>query len=375
MHNKTSPADCQQPERQTKRTAGKKRKAFPSKAKERTLLSRMFGRLKQKAACMNQETDSVNPCGYCGATQSSMLYPTCSISQDEFYLNRCLKCSAVFLSPRPTQEQLEQAYDDSYYGRGEMKFTGPIEKVLDYFRSSRARRVNKYISPPAKILDIGCGNGRFLGYLIERGFAGYGVELPGKAADRAAQIPNLRLKVGRLEEGDFNENFFDGVCMWHVFEHLTAPKQTLQIIRRILKPNGRLLMSLPNIDSLQSRIFRGRWLHLDPPKHLFFLGPKQFICQIKQLGFRLSKLSYFSLEQNPFGIQQSILNCLLRKREILFEALKGNAVYVSEYSRLSITLQKIFYVSTFLAFAALAALEAALRKGGTMELIFTKHGD
>ena len=279
----------------------------------------------------------------------------------------------VFLCPTPTPEQLDSAYDDSYYGQGKEKFTSSVEKVLEHFRRARAARVCRFIQPSARILDIGCGNGRFLSYLIEQGFEAYGTELPGKAAERASQIPNLKLKTGRLASVDFEENFFDCISMWHVFEHLTEPKEALQIIRKILKPDGYLMMSLPNIDSIQSRLFRGKWLHLDPPKHLFFLGATDLISQMKGLGFSLIKQKYFSLEQNPFGIQQSIPNCILKKREVLFEALKGNVTYIKEYSRFSIILQKIFYIVTFPVFAFLAALEAALKKGGTMEFIFRKE--
>lgn len=325
-----------------------------------------------KVTSVNKSVDNQNPCSYCQARQSLRLYPTCSISGDNFYFNRCLKCHAVFLCPTPTQKQLDQAYDDSYYGRGQAKFTGYVEKILEHFRRARAARACKYIRPPAKILDIGCGNGRFLGYLINLGFEGYGIELPGKAAQRAQQISQLKLKVGRLASEDFGENFFDCICMWHVFEHLTKPKETLQTIRKILRPDGYLMMSLPNISSIQSRLFRGKWLHLDPPKHLFFLSAHDLILEMRGLGFKLVKQKYFSLEQNPFGIQQSILNCILSKREVLFEALKGNDTYIKEYSRLSIMLQKIFYLATFPAFALLAALEAVLKKGGTMELVFQK---
>lgn len=316
--------------------------------------------------------DNTNQCAYCGTRQSLGLYPTCSISGDNFYINRCLKCRAVFLSPRPTQEQLDHAYDDSYYGEGKTKFNGRIEKVLDYFRLARARRVGRYITPPAKILDIGCGNGKFLDYLIKRGFESYGVELTGKAAQRAGQIPGLQLKVGPLVTGDFSEIFFDAVCMWHVFEHLTEPKETLRIVCKILKPGGYLMISLPNIDSFQSKLFRGKWLPLDPPKHLFFLAAPDLISTMREFGFKLIRQSYFSLEHSPFGIQQSMLNCFLSQREVLFEALKGNDAYIKEYSRFSITLQKLFYMSSFPIFALLAAIEAILKKGGAMELIFRK---
>lgn len=312
------------------------------------------------------------PCGYCGVKNSLLLYPTSSISGDNFHLNRCLECRAVFLSPRPNEQQLKQAYDDSYYGQGQTKFAPFIEKVLTYFRLARVRRVNKYMKPPAKILDIGCGSGGFLEGLIKRGFVGYGIELPSKAAERASKISGLNLKIGQLSKADFNEDFFDCVCMWHVIEHLGDPKKTMEIIRRILKPAGYMMLSLPNIDSLQSRLFRGKWLHLDPPKHLFFLGAKDLILQMKQLGFTLIQQKYFSLEQNPFGIQQSILNCLLSNREVLFESLKGSDTYKGKYSRFSITLQKLFYIGSFPVFVFVALLEAALRMGGTMELVFKK---
>lgn len=321
---------------------------------------------------INRRIDTINPCVYCRARRSVKEYPTYSIGQDHFSINRCLVCRTVFLTPSPTPEQLEQAYDDSYYGRGQAKFIGFIEMVLDYFRSARARKVSRYISPPAKILDIGCGNGRFLGNLIDKGYETCGIELPGKAAQRARKIPRLHLKIGRLSANDFHDKYFDAITMWHVFEHFSEPKSTLKIIQKIVKPGGYLIISMPNIESFQSRLFRGKWLALDPPKHLFFMGAADLASNIKGFGFDLIKLNYFSLEQNPFCIQQSILNYFLDDREVLFEALKGNNTYTRHYPPCSLILQKLFYIGSFPLFAFLATVESALGKGGTMELIFKK---
>ncbi|UCG56127.1 MAG: class I SAM-dependent methyltransferase [Phycisphaerales bacterium] len=316
--------------------------------------------------------DETSPCTYCGATLSTLLYRTKSIYEDEFALHRCSVCRAVFLVPKPTPKQVELAYADSYYGEGSKKFGPCVEKALDYFRSSRARKLGKYLKPPAQVLDVGCGSGDFLRRLVDRGFEGYGTELPGKAADRAGKIPGLTLKVGHLSETDFKERSFDAICMWHVFEHLAEPKRTLHIIESILKPGGYLFISLPNINSLQSRLFRGNWLHLDPPRHLFFLGAADLIAELRQLGLELTEQSQLSIEQNVFGIQQSILNSLLSRRDILFEVLKGNLEYISDCPKWRVLAQKLFWVSTFPLFAMLAALEAAVRRGGTMEFVFKK---
>lgn len=321
----------------------------------------------------NMCIDERNACAYCRVTNSVGLYKTCSIFDDEFSLNRCLDCGAVFLSPRPTDEQLKLAYDDSYYGTGDSKFGLFLEKVLDVFRGSRVRRVCRYIVPPARILDIGCGSGGFLKKLANRGFEAFGSELEGRAARRAMQLDGIKIKTGPLLEADFDKDFFDAVCMWHVFEHLTEPKRTMEIASRILKPSGYLFLSMPNIESIQSRLFRGNWLHLDPPRHLLFLAPEKLISVMKNFGFSVVQRRFFSLEQNVFGFQQSILNCILKKRDVLFESLKGNKNYTRDYSSASIALQKIFWVATFPFFALLVCLEAAVKKGGTMEFVFRKE--
>jgi 2-polyprenyl-3-methyl-5-hydroxy-6-metoxy-1,4-benzoquinol methylase len=312
-------------------------------------------------------------CTFCGARQSDTLYATRSIFGHPYALDRCRRCRAIFLTPFPTSAELAEAYDDRYYGEQSTKFAPAIETLIDRFRKSRARTVRRRVAPPARVLDIGCGNGRFLGHLIALGYEGYGLELPGKAADRAAQVFGLHLKTGPLSKEDYEEASFDVVCMWHVFEHLTAPAETLDIAAHILRPSGYLLVSLPNIDSLQSQFFRGNWFHLDPPRHLFYLGRRELSTALARRGLRLVRVKYFSLEQNVFGIQQSILNTLCNERDVLFEAIKGNRMYTRRYSPWSLALQRLFWLTTFPFFTVAALLEAALRAGGTMELTFVKE--
>ena len=237
----------------------------------------------------------------------------------------------------------------------------------------RALKVSRYIPKGASVLDIGCGNGNFLKCLIEAGYKGFGLELPGNSLERAKRVPGIKLKEGRLQQGDFDEASFDMVTLWHVFEHLNEPLKNLSVIADILKPGGYLILSLPNIESWQGRVFGKHWFHLDPPRHLFYLGPQALTLQLNALGFNKVHESFFSLEQNPFGMQQSILNGLLAHREVLYEALKGRSGGGKGYSGPSIALQKLFYMSTFPGFAALSVIEAMFKRGGTMELVFRKE--
>ena len=320
-----------------------------------------------------QSGNSPDACIYCETNTPAVCFSARSMTGQDYTLCQCLHCGTYFLNPSPTPEQLQQAYDNSYYGSREAKFSPWIELCLEYFRQSRSRKVRRVAPPRARILDIGCGNGKFLGYLIKDGYEGYGVELPGPAVERARKIAGLRLKEGPLKADDFPEHFFDVVTLWHVFEHLPRPKQALEIIYHILKPGGYLFISMPNIQSWQGRLFCGNWLHLDPPRHLFFVNPENLIEKLKEWNFSLKAMNHFSLEQNVFGWQQSLLNGICRKREVLFEALKGNRDYIADYSSLNLGIQKAFYMLSFPLFILLAVLEAAAGAGGTFEAVFVKE--
>ncbi len=319
--------------------------------------------------------DQTHACTYCQAIGSKIMYPLQDTQGDQYLLHQCGQCRAVFLGPPPSAAQLAAAYNDDYYGEQEDKFESWIEKVLDFFRRKRAKAITKHLSPQAKVLDIGCGNGRFLQYMQQTGnIQAYGIELPGKAAQRAAQIEGIHLKEGVLEKGDFEANFFDAITLVHVFEHLANPQETLDIIQHIVKPGGIVAIYLPNIDSFQSRFFKGKWLHADPPRHLFFFEPQDLKREMKRLGFQTIQESYFNPEYNPYGMQQSLLNMLFpQKRELLYEHLKGNTTYTKDYSTTNLFLQKLFCQVTYPLFIVSDLIESGLGRGATFCFVFKKN--
>jgi SAM-dependent methyltransferase len=200
----------------------------------------------------------------------------------------------------------------------------------------------------------------------------YGTEMQGKAAERTPKSGKIKLKIGKLDANDFPHNSFDAITLFQVFEHLTEPKNTLDIVSKIIKPKGILIISFPNIDSFQSRIFKGKWIHLDPPRHLFFFKPNDFFAEMKKYGFNLINQGHYSMEYNPYGMQQSILNCIIKKRDVLYEYLKGNKDYIKDYSKLNLFLQSMFFKITFPIFVISDLFESYFRKGAVVQFVFRK---
>jgi SAM-dependent methyltransferase len=313
-------------------------------------------------------------CGFCGQTDHKVYFLTYDIFGNNYSICQCNVCEAYFLAPRPDEELLAKAYSNDYYGESNEKFEGLYEKAMDHFRKRRAKRFSKYLKSKASVLDIGCGNGRFLNNLLKFGdYKLYGIELEGNSAKRAALIAEIELKTGILEENDFEPDRIDAITMFQVFEHLTEPRMTLNIIKKILKKDGVLVMSFPNIDSLQARLFKGKWLHLDPPRHLFYFKPADLIRIMNKMGFVHIRTSHSSVEQNPFGMVQSVLNVFYKKRELLFEKLKGNKQYISDHSAFSMLMQKIFFFTSFPVFIINNYIIALFRKGATVEMVFRKN--
>lgn len=144
-----------------------------------------------------------------------------------------------------------------------------------------------------RFLDVGCGGGSYLYRLKQWGWNVYGVE---PSAAGAAQARSLGLNVyqGQIEEAGFPDSFFDVVRLNHVLEHLTDPHGTMREIRRILKPDGMVYLTVPNTRSVNFWLFGENWYGLDVPRHVISYCPRalRFLCAAS--GFEISNLSFRS---------------------------------------------------------------------------------
>lgn len=318
-------------------------------------------------------------CIFCGSDHVVPLFAVKDIYGKSRDLYLCNECRTRFYLPQPTGEELEIAYGEDYYGASETKFRWSlVEKVVDHYRCGRARLICKWSGGKGNILDVGCGNGRVLHHLHQMGdFRLFGTEMPGNSAERAKQYKEIHLFTGAFADADFQPDTFDVISLFHVYEHLPDPSAALEKMDRLLKPGGILILSFPNIESLQARVLGPHWLHLDPPRHLFFPDPSRLTAELRKKGFRLVNRKYFSPEQNPAGAVQGLLNLWSGKRDLLFERMKGNRSYLAGTKGITLFLHKVFFLVAMPWFMAGDVLESLAGKGATLQLIFKKdqhHG-
>jgi SAM-dependent methyltransferase len=241
----------------------------------------------------------------------------------------CIACGTLRLEPRPTEQQLAAAYDPAYFGAGANKFVSPIEPIVALSRGRRVRRAARLLrqaagAGPGRVLDLGCGDGRFLEQLLPRGHAVAGTELSPATALRAARIQGIDLRTGALDEGSFPRESFHLITAWHVLEHLPDPGRTLRLCRQWLAPGGRLLIAVPNAGSWQAGVFRASWFHLDPPRHLYQFSAAALRRILAAAGFEAIAVRHLTFGQNVYGVLQSTLSAVGGRPAQLYELLKGN---------------------------------------------------
>jgi len=217
-------------------------------------------------------------CALCGSREGSPFargwdfeYGT---THDELTFRRCA-CGGVFLDPRPAPAALARIYPSNYYSYDFANKLGPLVMRFKAFTErAKARAYEPYLSPGARVLDIGSGDGHLLrqiGEAYPHPLALEGVEFSdhGIAATEAA---GYRVHCGRIEEVELPARAFDLVILNQLIEHVRDPRDVLERIGASLKPKGHLFIETPNIDSLDARLFRRRYwggYHLPRHFHLF----------------------------------------------------------------------------------------------------------
>ena len=313
----------------------------------------------------------------CGSNDSIPLTIIHLIDGRNLRIVECKDCGLQYMNPRLDKKFLDWMYREGYYASliadkdrwAEKTIELEIEREMVHLYRLKPILKVRHRYGLRRLLDIGTGTGYFLKLAKDRGFDVLGIEPSKRACDFARENYGITiLNISGVEDAGFQDGSFDVVTLYHVVEHLPYPQDTLKEIRRILRPNGMLLIVTPNhrsVETLLSRLNRilgypvkplkdpyiiKTWkegcYHLQPKRlddegymiyllhsshHIYFFNPRT----LKKLLMR----NNFSIERYPRGyycegakgirklFSSGVVNLLARifnlQREIMFYARKS----------------------------------------------------
>ena len=209
---------------------------------------------------------------------------------EELGLVKCARCGLVFLHPQPSWEKLEQFYPESYYLEDSKTNNGFLSRLMERLESKNRGTI---VVPGGRLLDVGCGSGKFLLSMKKRNMNVYGVE-PGRYGFQICKSRGLNVQNTFLETSGYQDDSFDVITLNHVLEHLPNPKETLLHVRRLLRPSGTVIIQVPNLRSFAFLISRQYFFHLDVPRHLFHFTRETLESYLTSTGFVLVNARYYS---------------------------------------------------------------------------------
>jgi len=212
-----------------------------------------------------------------------------STSKEVFTIVACGTCDFTFTNPRPKDEKLGEYYkSDMYISHTNNKkglFNWLYQTVRVYAIGTKVSLL-KSIVKTGHHLDIGCGTGEFLNACNQSGFTTKGIE-PSELA-RFQAITNYQLEVS--ENTDLNQystDTFNTISMWHVLEHVSNLNESIIQLNRILKTDGKIIITVPNHKSWDASYYKKYWAAWDVPIHLWHFSKETIELLFNKYEFKL----------------------------------------------------------------------------------------
>lgn len=256
-------------------------------------------------------TQDLRSCPLCTGNDFKELYVTTDRHygiSGSYRLVRCGSCALVFLNPMYSDEELAGLYPSDYYAYQDKFQTSRWKTIAKKLVGYSIGTKDPHFEAPGVLLDLGCGSGWFLESMRAQGWSTYGVEISEAAAALGQKAKGLQILCGTLEQAKFPPEFFDYVRSNHSFEHISCPNETLEEIHRILKPGGKVLIGVPNIDGLNAALFGRYWWYLGVPVHPFSYSVRSLSTILRKHGFIVDKIVYNSQYTGILGSLQIWLN-------------------------------------------------------------------
>ena len=237
-------------------------------------------------------------CDLCGMDDTKQMFyarDTLLGGPERYAVVRCQNCGLAYLNPRPTRQAIGRCYPTDYYdylgssGIANTSRRRALKNLLYHLTGGIVGQIE--CLPPGTVLDVGCGDGRYMAFFRDLGWDAYGVE-PSAAGVERARSRGVKVGApGELLDAKLPARHFDLVVMRYTIENMHNPSATLREARRVLKDGGKLFVCAPSIESPVARIFTHYCAYIEAPRHLYFFSPRTLPAMLERNGFRVVKLA------------------------------------------------------------------------------------
>ena len=200
------------------------------------------------------------------------------VSGEKFDLLLDDSLDLLMTNPKPDDKDLGKYYEsEEYISHTDAKKSMVdvlYQMVRNYTLKKKLSLINSFNTEEKNILDIGAGTGDFLKICSDNGWKVSGVEPNASARDIASQKSkenggHFFETIDDLKKEDNVFLGFDVITMWHVLEHVPNLDETIFNLKKLLKPEGVLIVAVPNFKSYDAAYYKQFWAAYDVPRHLW----------------------------------------------------------------------------------------------------------
>jgi 2-polyprenyl-3-methyl-5-hydroxy-6-metoxy-1,4-benzoquinol methylase len=199
-----------------------------------------------------------------------------AVSNETFIVCQCTNCKVRFTNPRPNISSIDHYYDFPEYYSHNDSAKSLTQLIYQTVRKIAIRKkitlINSLVSEKGTLLDYGCGTGEFIYRAKTNGWDVSGIEPSSKARELAAAKvgENVFFNLDHLSRNQL----FNVITLFHVLEHVHQLRKTVKKLVKHLKPNGYLMIAIPNPESFDANKYGEDWAGWDVPRHLYHFNRK-----------------------------------------------------------------------------------------------------
>lgn len=216
-----------------------------------------------------------------------------SVSGEEFQLIQNSDYGFLETFPQPSLDALPRYYQSEDYISHTDSQRNLFEKIYHTVRKvslkSKLNLINSFSSEEKNLLDVGCGTGDFLKTAQQNGWRVYGIE-PNQDARNSANKKTNNSVFETEQLLKFESSSFDVITLWHVLEHLPNLENQISIFKKLLRPNGRLIIAVPNYKSYDAEYYNQFWAAYDVPRHLWHFNQDSISKLVSKESFEVIKV-------------------------------------------------------------------------------------